>query len=162
MTDAPVRGGWLILASLLVALFLMVLPMPVGADAVRPQWVALITLYWCLSVPERFGVFSAFAMGLALDVVSGSLFGQHALGLSLIAYAAVELHQRIRLFPLWQQALFVWFLLLVERLLNLWVLAGTGQAIPSSVYWVPTLLGLVLWPWLVVIMNDLRRRVGVL
>jgi rod shape-determining protein MreD len=162
MTDAPVRGGWLILASLLVALFLMVLPMPAGADAVRPQWVALITLYWCLSVPERFGVFSAFAMGLALDVVSGSLFGQHALGLSLIAYAAVALHQRIRLFPLWQQALFVWFLLLVERLLNLWVLAGIGQRIPSWGYWAPTLTGLVLWPWLVVIMNDLRRRFGVL
>ena len=162
MTDAPVRGGWLILTSLLVALFLMVLPMPAGADAVRPQWVALITLYWCLSVPERFGVFSAFAMGLALDVVSGSLFGQHPLGLSLIAYAAVALHQRIRLFPLWQQALFVWFLLLVERLLNLWVLAGIGQRIPSWGYWAPTLTGLVLWPWLVVIMNDLRRRFGVL
>jgi rod shape-determining protein MreD len=160
MTDAPPRGGWLILASLSIALFLAILPMPVGVDAFRPPWVALVTLYWCLNVPERFGVFSAFATGLALDVASVSLFGQHALGLSLIAYAAVELHQRIRLFPLWQQALFVWVLLLVERLLNLWVLAATGQPMPSLIYWVPTLLGLLLWPWLIVILNDLGRRAG--
>jgi rod shape-determining protein MreD len=160
MTDAPSRGGWLIFVSLLVALFLEILPMPVGVDAFRPPWVALVTLYWCLNVPERFGVFAAFATGLALDVASGSLFGQHALGLSLIAYAAVELHQRIRLFPLWQQALFVWVLLLVERLLNLWVLAATGQPMPFLIYWVPTLLGLLLWPWLFVILSDLGRRVG--
>jgi rod shape-determining protein MreD len=160
MTDAPPRGGWLILAGLLVALFLSILPMPAGIDAFRPPWVALVTLYWCLTVPERFGVFSAFAAGLALDVASGSLFGQHALGFSLVAYAAVELHQRIRLFPLWQQSLFVWILLLVERLLNLWVLAATGQPIPSLVYWVSTLLGLLLWPWLFVILSDLGRRAG--
>jgi rod shape-determining protein MreD len=61
---------------------------------------------------------------------------------------------------LWQQALFVWVLLLVERLLNLWVLAATGQPMPSLIYWVPTLLGLLLWPWLLVILNDLGRRTG--
>jgi rod shape-determining protein MreD len=160
MTDPAPRGGWLILVSLLTALFLTVLPMPAAADAFRPQWVALVTLYWCLTVPERFGVFAAFAAGLAVDVVTGSLFGQHALGLSLIAYAAVELHQRIRLFPVWQQALFVWVLLLVERLLNLWVLAATGQPMPFLIYWVPTMLGLLLWPWLFVILNDLGRRAG--
>lgn len=160
MTDAPQRGGWLILVSLLVAALLMILPMPGETGDFRPPWLALVTLYWCLMLPARFGVFSAFAAGLALDVLSGSLFGQHALGLSLIAYAAVELHQRVRLFPLWQQALFVWILLLVERLINLWVLGATGQPIPSLVYWVPTLLGLLLWPWLLVIMNDLCRRVG--
>jgi rod shape-determining protein MreD len=160
MTDAPPRGGWLIVASLMIALFLAILPMPAGIDTYRPPWVALVALYWCLSVPERFGVFSAFATGLALDVASGSLFGQHALGLSLVAYVAVELHQRIRLFPLWQQSLFVWILLLVERLLNLWVLAATGQPIPPAIYWVSTLLGLLLWPWLFVILSDLGRRVG--
>ena len=143
-------------------MLLMILPMPAGADALRPQWVALMTLYWCLTVPERYGVFSAFAAGLALDVISGSLFGQHALGLSVIAYAAVELHQRVRIFPLWQQALFAVMLLLVERLINLWVLGATGQPMPSLVYWAPTCLSLLLWPWLSVIMNDIGRRVGLI
>lgn len=160
MSDAPRRGGWLILAGLLTALFLMVLPMPVGLAALRPQWLALMVVYWCLTVPERFGVFAAFAAGLALDVTSGSLFGQHALGLSLIAYAVVELHQRARLFPLWQQSIFVFALLLAERILNLWVLAATGQPMPSWLYWLPPLFGLALWPWLVVIMSDLARRAG--
>lgn len=162
MTDAPARGGWLIPFSLLAALLLMILPLPAGADALRPQWVALMTIYWCLTVPERYGVFAAFAAGLALDLISGSLLGQHALGLSVIAYAAVELHQRVRIFPLWQQALFAGVLLLAERLINLWVLGATGQPMPTLAYWVASFLGLLLWPWLFLVMNDLRRRAGLI
>lgn len=160
MTDASPRGYWLILASLLSAYLLVIMPMPAQYESLRPQWVSLVVLYWCLSAPARFGVLSAFATGLGMDVVSGALFGQHALSLSLIAFAAMALHQRVSLFPLWQQTLFVWVLLLLERLINLWVLAATGQTLPPLLYWVPPLLGLALWPWLLVIMNDLARRAG--
>lgn len=160
MTEAPPRGRWLIPVSLLIALALMILPMPSAMEPYRPQWIALLTLYWCLTIPERFGVFAAFGTGLTLDVLSGSLFGQHALGLSMIAYIVVQLHRRVRLFPLWQQAIFVWGLLLIERLLNLWVLAATGQILPGWPYWAATLSGLLLWPWLLAIMNDLCRRTG--
>jgi rod shape-determining protein MreD len=162
MSELPRRGGWLILVSLLIAFALMILPMPVAAEGLRPQWVALLTLYWCLAVPERFGVFAAFGTGLALDVISGALLGQHALGLSLIGYAAVALHQRVRLFPIWQQTLFVWALLLVERVINVWILAATAQPLPGLDYWLATLLGVLLWPWLFVIMSDLGRRAGLI
>ncbi|MBN2886117.1 MAG: rod shape-determining protein MreD [Chromatiaceae bacterium] len=156
------RGGWLISLSLFIAFLLTILPMPPQFDAWRPQWVALVIIYWCLMSPERLGVFSAFVIGLALDVVSGTLLGQHSLTLSLLAYLVIELHPRIRVFPLWQQTLFVWVLLLADRLLTLWVLGATGQPMPSLTYWSPTFLGFLLWPWLSVLLNDLGRRAGVL
>jgi rod shape-determining protein MreD len=161
MSELPRRGGWLIGLSLLIALALTILPMPDAAEGLRPQWVVLLILYWCLAVPERFGVFAAFGAGLTLDVISGSLLGQHALTLTLVGYAAVALHQRVRLFPVWQQMLFVWVLLLLERVINLWILAATGQSLPGLGYWLATLLGGLLWPWLSVIMSDLGRRAGV-
>ncbi|NCA70185.1 MAG: rod shape-determining protein MreD [Sphingobacteriia bacterium] len=162
MNDRVQRGAWLIPVSLVLALLLMILPMPDSTAPFRPQWLALVTLYWCLMTPTRFGVFSAFAAGLTLDLISGSLLGQHALGLSVIAYATVELHQRARLFPLSQQTLFIWALLLVERLIHLWVLGATGQPLPSLIYWAPTLIGILLWPWLRAVLNDLSHRVGLL
>lgn len=162
MSDPVQHGRWAILLSLMLAMLLTILPMPAEVEEFRPQWVALFLIFWCLTVPEQVGVFWAFGTGLILDVVSGSILGQQALGLSVIAYVAVELHQRIRLFPLWQQTLFVWVLLLAERLLTLWVLGATGQPMPTLVYWVPTFLGLLLWPWLAVVLSDLARRARVI
>lgn len=155
-------GNGVVLASLAVAMLLTILPMPGWAEQMRPQWVAMTLIYWCLMMPERVGVFWACGTGVALDVLSGTLLGQHALTLSVTAYLAVELHKRIRVFPLWQQAVSVWVLLLVERLLSLWVLGATGQPTPTLSYWLPTFVGMLLWPWLFVVLRDLSRRSGVI
>jgi rod shape-determining protein MreD len=143
-------------ATLIGALTLSILPMPTWAEDYRPQWVTLIVIYWCLAMPSRFGVLTGFAVGIAHDVVSGALLGAHALSLSVVAYLAEELHRRIRAFPLWQQAVAVWLLLLVERLLSLWVLGAIGQPTPTLSYWLPTFVGLLLWPWLSPVLDRLR------
>jgi len=80
----------------------------------------------------------------------------------VVVYLALTLHQRVQIYPLWQQTLFVWVLLLVERLLSLWVLGATGQPTPTLIYWAPTFLGLILWPWLSVVLSDLARRSGII
>ena len=161
MSEAVPRGGWAVLLSLALALLLTLLPMPPLIEDLRPQWVALTLIYWCLTVPDRVGVFWGFGTGLAMDVATGSLLGYHALGLSVIAFLAVKMHQRVRIYPLWQQTLFVWVLLLFERLISLWLLGATGQPMPSLIYWAPTFLGLLIWPWLFVVLRDLARRAGV-
>jgi rod shape-determining protein MreD len=147
-----------IVLSLAVAVVLTILPVPDWAEELRPQWVALTLVYWCLALPDRVGVFWAWSTGLVLDVAAGTLLGQHALSLSVVAYLVVELHPRIRIFPLWQQALSVWVLLLVERLLSLWVIGATGQPTPTLWYWAPTFVGMLLWPWIFIVLRDVRRR----
>lgn len=161
MSEVLARGTWLVLLTLVIALLLTILPLPPMAEDLRPQWVAMTLIFWALALPERVGVFWAFGVGLVLDVATGTLLGHHALGLSVVAYVAVELHPRVRIFSLWQQALFVWILLILERLLALWVLGATGQPMPSLTYWGATFAGLLLWPWLQVVLRDLARRVGV-
>ncbi|MFY9975299.1 MAG: rod shape-determining protein MreD [Chromatiaceae bacterium] len=160
MSEAPSRGTWMVLLTLVAALFLTILPLPAAAEDLRPQWVALTLIFWALALPDRVGVFWAFGTGLVLDVATGTLLGHHALGLSVVVYVAVELHARVRIFPLWQQALLVWLLLVLERLLALWVLGATGQPMPSLTYWWSPFVGLLLWPWLTVVLRDLARRAG--
>ena len=158
MTDAPPNRTYVIVLSLAVALVLTILPVPDWAEELRPQWVALTLVYWCLALPDRVGVLWAWSAGLVLDVTAGTLLGQHALSLSVVAYLVVELHPRIRIFPLWQQAVSVWVLLLVERLLSLWVIGATGQPTPTLWYWAPTFVGMLLWPWMFIVLRDVRRR----
>jgi rod shape-determining protein MreD len=161
VTQPSARRTWVILASLAAALFLAILPMPGWGEELRPQWVALALIYWSLALPERVGVFWAWGTGLILDVTSGTVLGQHALSLSVVAWLTVELHKRIRVFPPVQQAVSVWILLLLERLLSMWVMGATGQPTPSLHYWLPTFLGMLLWPWVFVALRDLRRRFAV-
>jgi rod shape-determining protein MreD len=142
---------------LTAALVLSILPLPFWASVYRPQWVALLLIFWSLTRPRQVGVFWAFGTGLVLDVVSGSVLGAHALSLSVVAFLALELSARIVAFPHWQQAVSVWLLLVVERLLSLWIMAATGHPTPTLGYWLPTLVGALLWPLLSTL---LRRLTG--
>ncbi|MFE8034307.1 rod shape-determining protein MreD [Thiohalocapsa marina] len=149
-----------IVGSLLAALVLSILPLPWWAAPYRPQWVALVLIFWCFNAPDRVGVLWAFVTGIALDVLSGSLLGQHALGLSVIAYLALQLRRRVLPVPPWQQAITVWLLLLLERLLALWIHGVSGQPTPSLVYWAATIVGMLLWPWLWWLLRRLQARSG--
>jgi rod shape-determining protein MreD len=158
MVQEPRKGTSAIVFTFAIALVLTVLPLPDWAQTYRPQWYTLVLIYWCFALPQRVGVASGWALGLIVDVITGSLLGQHALSLSIIAFLSVKLHLRVRVFPLWQQSLTVLVLLALERLLSLWIIGATGQPTPSLLYWTPALVGMLLWPWVFVLLRDIRRR----
>lgn len=151
---------WVIPLSFLVALMLTLIPMPDWAAPFRPEWLGMTVIYWCLALPRRVGTGYAFVLGLLLDVAKGALMGQHALGLTVVAYLTLRLHQRIRVFPLWQQALSVGAMLAIHLLIVLWVYGATGQAPNSALYWAPLSTSVLLWPWVFILLRDIRRRSG--
>lgn len=155
---AAAHGRLVLVASFACALVLNVLPVPGWAEPFAPDWVALTLIYWCMAVPQRVSVGTGWVLGLILDVLYGSLLGQHALAKSVVAYITVRLHPQLRMFPRWQQAVSVLVLLFINQLLVIWVRGATGQAPGSLAYWAPSLVGMLLWPWLFVILRDLRRR----
>ena len=160
MTTAltPRRGTSVIVVTFLIAIVLAVMPLPEWARLYRPQWVTLVLIYWTLALPQRVGVAVGFVLGILLDALTGTLLGQHALALSLIAYITLKTHQRVRLFPLWQQAVFVLSLLLLERLLAATAMGAAGRGTPDAAFWLATVAGALLWPWAYFILRDLRRR----
>ena len=156
--SADGHGRLVILISLCIAMLLTILPMPEWARPFRPQWVSLVLLYWTIALPHRIGVGSGFVIGIVLDVLTGTLLGQHALGLSVVTFIAIQLHQRIRVFPFWQQSLGILVLLVIERLLALWVTGATRGETPGLVYWTVPLIGALLWPWIFVTLRTVRRQ----
>ena len=80
------HGGWIILGTLVLAALFTVLPLPDWLEAYRPEWVALVVIYWVVALPDRIGLFSAWIAGFFMDVLEGSLLGLNALALALVAY----------------------------------------------------------------------------
>lgn len=154
---STMRGSLIVVLTLLLALVASVIPIPEALVLYRVQILALVLIYWCLALPEYVGVFTGLVFGLLLDTLAGTVLGQHAMSLSLIAYICLKTYKRIRLFPLWQQAIFVTLLLVFDRILMAWVDGSIGLAPKAHSYWVAPLLGGLLWPWLFIILRDLRR-----
>lgn len=146
--------------TIIAAFMLTIIPLPDWAQALRPDWVTLVLIYWVMAIPASIGVTIAWCLGLLLDVAHGALLGQHALGLVLVTYIVHSQHQRMRLSSLLQQAIVVFFLLIIKQLMVLWVNGIIGQAPNIGLYFVPSLVGALLWPWIYIILRDLRRRFG--
>ncbi len=155
------RGSLVIVATFVVALLLTILPLPEWLVLFRPEWVALILIYWCMALPQRVGIISGLVLGLLLDTLQGAVLGQHSLALVVTAYLTNRVHQQVRVYPMWQQALSIMGLLLLYQLLLLWVNGITGIKNQLWLYWLPTLSSTLLWPWLYLILRDIRRHFGV-
>lgn len=152
------NNSGIIITSFLVALVLTVLPMPGWLATFRPEWVALVLIYWCMALPNRVGVGVGWTMGLLVDVLRAGLLGQHALSFAIIAYITLQLYQRIRVFPLWQQAVSVLVLIFLHLMLQLWILGISGDTTHTWTYLLPALSSMLLWPILFVGLRSLRRR----
>jgi rod shape-determining protein MreD len=138
-----------IMMSLLAALLLNWLPWHGIWLAMRPDFVALVLLYWCTHKPYRVGIGMAWMIGVFADAADASLFGQHALAYTVLAFGGVVLNRRMQMFDLRQQTLQVFPVLLlayvVYTLVN-WQLHGYIAwtyflgSVTSAMLWIPLTL----------------------
>ena len=152
-----VRSRFIVL-SLAVALLLNLLPLQDVALLLRPDFVALMVLYWSINQPQRVGMSVAFAMGLLMDVGDASIFGQHALAYSVMAFIALLLHRRLRIFSLRKQVPQVGLLLLSAQLVMLLTGLLTGASLPGWDFFLASASGALLWPLLPALLKMPQRR----
>jgi len=122
-----------ILFSVLVALFLNGLPWEGVGLILRPDFVALVMLYWCTHKPLRVGIGLSWAVGILADVSDASLFGQHALAYAVLAFGGVVLHRRLLMFDLRQQTI------------QMFGIFAMTYAVYALVNW--QVKGYVVWPY---------------
>lgn len=146
----------MVLVTLAIAMLLTLVPLPSIIDPLRPYWVALVLIYWCLETQGLVSLGLAFATGLVLDLLTGSLLGLHALSLIVLVYLVTRFRARIRFFPPWQQALSVFALLMNERIIVLWIMSLRGEPLPSLTFWLAPVVGTAIWPWLFLLLDRYR------
>lgn len=162
ITDKKHHGGWVIVISLIISLMLTAMPLPEWCNNWRPAWVAMVLIYWCMALPERVGIGISWILGLLLDVQQGTVLGQNALALAIIAYITIKSYQRLRVFPLYQQAIIVCFYIMIFQLVVLWIKGMMGIPPQTWTFWMPAVTSMFLWPWLFIILRDIRRKYRVI
>ena len=105
------------------------------------------------------GVTTGWLIGIGLDVLNGTVIGQHALAMSVIACFTFIIHLRLRLFPVWQQCLTIFLLIGVYNVILYLVQGMVGTVTVTN--WMPCIVSALLWPWVMVLLRYWRRQVHV-
>ena len=142
----PVKPSFILL-TLFLGLVANIWPAVPVVAALRPDFLALVLLYWCIQEPRYVGVGTAWFVGLLMDVGDATLFGQHALAYAVLACAADYFRRRVLRFPLWQQAV---QLVLLVRVVG-------GAPLPRWTYAAPPVVGALLWPLISVLLQYPQR-----
>jgi rod shape-determining protein MreD len=144
--------------TLLVALLASIMPLPLSVDAFRPDWVLVVLFYWCLALPSRVNVISAWVMGFILDVLLGSTLGVHGGAMAISVYIVAENFQKIRNFSVWQQALIIGVLSALYHLIAYWLQRFLTDAVFLPSYLYPVFTTIILWPWAFLLLRKIRRN----
>ena len=152
---------WLFAGSIAFAFVLQLMPLPQLILPLKPYWIGLVLVYWAIESPDRVGLGFAFLVGLGGDILSGELLGEQALRLVVMMFIVLRFRARLRFFPMWQQTLAVFALLLNDRIVVMMVRGFAGEAMPPSVFWLSPIVGMLLWPFLFLVLDDLRGRLRV-
>ncbi|WP_300320195.1 rod shape-determining protein MreD [Idiomarina sp.] len=150
-----------LLVTYVIALTLMVMPMPATFDVFRPDWVTLVMLYWIIALPHRVSMGTALILGVLSDVLLGSIVGVHALGMVIVAYLAARNFQRIRNFALIQQAVVIAVLILLKRFIVFEANVFLHDAEFTFSYFWPVLTSAIFWLWVFPLLRKVRRQFGV-
>ena len=153
----PLPWVWFTLS---LALCLQVMPLAEGWQIWRPDWLGLMLIYWCMSAPNRVGVFHGFVFGILLDLIEGAPLGQNALTLSLLAFFSALVYSRFRAYSLAQQALLILVLLGLVQLIEQWLRSLLGPFSMHLAFLLPSLIGAALWPWLATMFRAFERRLA--
>jgi len=151
------RHWWVSVLSLAATLMLAVVPMPDLVAPLRPDWVAVVLLYWSLMAPRHFSLLTAFWTGIALDTLSGALLGQNALALLVVVYLAEKFHLRLRVFPVSQLAITVLLLLGLYEFILFWIDGMADRTVPLIERWLPPFTGTLVWLAMYVLFDHRER-----
>ena len=149
---------WFIGITLFIALILSIMPLPLELKAFRPDWLALVLIYWTMALPHRVNVGVAWILGFALDILLGTILGVHALAMSLVIYISANNFQKLRNFSIWQQASIIFIFLILYHFVIFWTNRFLIDVSFSIEYLYPALTSSLFWLWLFSVLRGYRRR----
>lgn len=140
--------------AVFIALSLSIIPLPELISGFRPPWVLMLVLYVQFYMPRYFRVTWVFLVGLALDVLLVSVFGEHAFALLLTSCLAASKTRRFSFFSTSQQMLLITLFCVIYELI--FVLMEASMSYPAHMIpaMITVLITMVLWPWLKLVADN--------
>jgi rod shape-determining protein MreD len=139
----------------------MVIQLPVWIFYFWPDWIALGLVYWCLFHADRVGPLVGFVIGTLLEVLFVRKFGVQGLGLAILALIVNRTSQQLKVLSIWQQMLVIGFYIAAFKLITGWLYGIVSDFSITQEYWYSIIGDMVIWPFVAILLNELRRLAGV-
>ena len=135
----------------------MVIPISQNLKWFRPDLVSLVLIYWTINSPNNVGIIFAFIVGLLFDLMTGMLFGSMGLSLGIVAFIAINLRLRFRIYRYWQQFTIIMLLIACSQMIRLWVQMLVGHPPVSFLYWFTSITSALVWPLVYMVLRSYQR-----
>lgn len=147
-----------LMVTILVCVFLTLLPLPGLLVYARPAFLLLVVLYCVVFHPQQFSMIFAWFLGLLADLVTGAVMGQHALAFLVVAYLAQKGYQFLRHLFIFQQMVAVFLLSLLSLSVQYLLLVFLNDAVSGWYFWMSSITNMLAWPLIIFIFK--RQTVG--
>ena len=148
---------WAVVISTSVAFVLMLIALPQSVFYFRPDWVALVVIFWALYQPERFGPVSGFIIGTLLEVLLVKNLGVFGFGLACLAFIVNSTHRQLKVLSPWQQVIIIGLFIGFYKVITGWLTGLVSDFQINAEYWYSLLGDVLIWPFVTILLNELRR-----
>ncbi len=145
-----------IILSFVVASTPNVYPLSPTMATLRPMIMIMVLIFWLLFQPRYVGIFTAFVVGIAADLLMDTHLGQQA-------FAAVVMVLALRIASIQVKqlnTLSAWFLAtigLVVFQLSLWILQLLTQSFFVAQSGLSLLMSILSWPLILLVLRGFTR-----
>ena len=143
--------------SIIVAFTLKLVQVPYWLVSFWPDWIALVMVVWALQAPQKVTPLIAFIVGTMLEVLTAKSFGVVSIGLATLVFLVNLSHLQLRVLSSWQQVFLVVVLVAFSNLINLWLEGLVGGNKISVEDWYSIVGNIVVWPFINILLNEVRR-----
>ena len=148
---------WAVFFSTFAALVLMLIELPQNLFYFWPDWIVLVVAFWALTQPDRIGPFVGFIIGTLIEVLFVRNFGVLGFGLAALAFVINSTHQQLRVLSAWQQMLIIGLFIGVFKLVTGWFSGLVSDFVFITEYWYSLLGDILVWPFVSILLYELRR-----
>ena len=145
---------WLIM---LLTTMMTIMPLPDFFYGIRVEWVAMAVIFFSIMNVSLMGVIAAWIIGFLLDLLQGSLLGEHALIFSVISYLSYRFRFQIRVYPDWQIMIAILFLLSFGNLISVWIRGFSGRVLFITEEWMSIFIAAFIWPVFMRVLQALQN-----
>ncbi len=137
-----------ILMSVVLSLMVSVIPFPQWLQLYIPEWVVLVIIFWIIMAPQKMGITSAWFIGLLVDVLTGSVLGEHAFVFTILAAIVSRYQRRLYFMSAWQQSMGILLFIIIYRILLLIIHGMLHSVELDAWFWMPAVTSMLFWPML--------------
>lgn len=146
------RTSYVIFVPLLFfMLVLEIVHLPAMIAPYRPDFTAILMIYFAITDPKRVNVGIAWLSGIILDFLTGAPLGINALAMSIQVYIIVSQFRHFVAYTIFQQALIIGIINILVHVGVYWLEHLIGQNSYNGNFFLQTLATIVAWPIIYVI-----------